>query len=371
MSVLTCTLAGLMAIPALAQSRRGTPDIVTQDERQGDYYRQQNTQDSSERYQSDRQRRSQRNQYDANRDWNRQRNRSNQDWSQRQQGNQYDYNRDWDRQRNQYDQGRFQRESGEQRSRYQQSGRQRQADRRSVSGKVKSSREFSIQGRRQPHLLAKIETQQGKTVVIDLGPAQRLSQQNREVSEGDQVRARGESGRINGYPVLIVDRLVGDNQVTVIRSTMSQRDQQRRSTTRADRGQQQRGQMNRSYRQQQDHWQRQADQRQRNRVKMTGKLVDLRGVNVKGINEQHRLGLLELEDGRRVVVDFGADQNIGNDLKLNRNEKIIVEGRKGRVNDRPVIFAERIADIATIDRTGQRQQQTQQQGQQRMSQRTD
>jgi len=80
-----------------------------------------------------------------------------------------------------------------------------------------------------------------------------------------------------------------------------------------------------------------------------GKITDLREVNLKGVPDSHRLAKLETVNGRTVIIDLGTGKEL-NDIKLQKNEQIVVIGEAGRINGKPVLFADQIADIVTINR---------------------
>ncbi|WP_144057969.1 hypothetical protein [Novipirellula maiorica] len=67
---------------------------------------------------------------------------------------------------------------------------------RKYSGQVASTREVTVQG--QKHLLAKVKTDNGKSMMVDLGRKDQLS---KTPSEGDQVT-------VQGVPVKVQDRIV-------------------------------------------------------------------------------------------------------------------------------------------------------------------
>ncbi len=67
---------------------------------------------------------------------------------------------------------------------------------RKYQGTVESTREISLRG--QKHLLAKVKTQEGKSMMVDMGPASQLSSQPKD----------GSKITVQGVPVKIKDRVV-------------------------------------------------------------------------------------------------------------------------------------------------------------------
>ncbi len=252
-----------------------------------------------------------------------------------------------------------------------------------VTGQLVSYRTAQLQGQRQPHVLAKIRTDQGNIIVADLGPASNLQRQNVQLRRGQQIQATGRTGRINDMPILVVDRSLLDNQFTVIgfERISRQRDQQRMAQAHQQRqgapqqfgfdqqDQRQRQQMQRQGRQltpqQRAHIQRMrgvdADRQPDplKQVMVTGRLVDVRGAQMQGIPDTHRLAKIRTMQGQTIVVDLGTSRDL-RDLTLQRNELVSVVGTKGRINGRPVIFANYVADVERIDRQQQQQRQQRQ-----------
>lgn len=71
---------------------------------------------------------------------------------------------------------------------------------RSVIGQVVDSRDLTIKGSQNKHRLLKLETPQGKRVVVNLGDATKLGQM--QIAKGDRIYAVGKSARIGGKPVI-------------------------------------------------------------------------------------------------------------------------------------------------------------------------
>ncbi|WP_442506042.1 hypothetical protein SH528x_004862 [Novipirellula sp. SH528] len=84
---------------------------------------------------------------------------------------------------------------------------------RKYTGKVSSTREVKVQG--QKHLLAKVKTENGKSMLVDLGPKDQLSN---TPNEGDQVTVQGVPIKVNDRIVLMARTLgEGENQTEIKR----------------------------------------------------------------------------------------------------------------------------------------------------------
>jgi hypothetical protein len=97
---------------------------------------------------------------------------------------------------------------------------------RSVSGEVMSTRTVSVRG--QQRKLAKIETQEGMLVIVDMGPSASL--RNFDLAEGDQLNARGVPLKVRDQNILVAMQVrSGDQSVRVNRRP--QGDQAQRNQT--------------------------------------------------------------------------------------------------------------------------------------------
>jgi len=70
---------------------------------------------------------------------------------------------------------------------------------RTIRGRIQGFREASVnegQGQRQEHALVKLRTQDGRTVVADLGPKQDI--QDLDLQKGDRLSLRGTQGTVDG-----------------------------------------------------------------------------------------------------------------------------------------------------------------------------
>ena len=84
---------------------------------------------------------------------------------------------------------------------------------RKYTGKVSSTREVNVQG--QKHLLAKVKTDNGKSMLVDLAPKDDLSN---TPNEGDQVTVQGVPVKVNDRIVLMARTLgEGENQTEIKR----------------------------------------------------------------------------------------------------------------------------------------------------------
>lgn len=287
----------------------------------------------------------------------------------------------------QYDYGNRQQQQTSQKQRQSRQQTQRQASQAqgdqkriaTVNGRLVGLREVKLRGEKQPHVLAKLQTRDGRTVVVDLGTRQDV--RGMRFARNQELSAMGPAGRINGKPVIVADKfrdLSRRNQptITIVRIIPIDVARQRQAHARSRQQQQQTGQQGqaraRGFNGAQGSTQAQlpgwhpdiSSQRQTQARLVNGRVTDKREVSIKGQSQKHLLVKIQTPRGRTALLDLGTANNASlKDVNLNKGEFISAIGRMGRINGRPVLVADHVAEIVTIDRgqsgTGQQGEATQ------------
>lgn len=254
-------------------------------------------------------------------------------------------------------------EQRQQQSRQKQAKQQSQDQKRvaTVTGKLQDVRTVNLKGEGR-HVLAKLQTRSGKTIVVDLGRPQDLI--GRKFRRGQELSALGRPGRINGKPLIVADKLRDPSQreptLTIVRivplppMALAQ-GQPGEAQQAGDRRQMQ------QRRQQQQKMQQQRKQKAQQQASsarhvISGKLLGTREFTLKGESDKHVLARIETPQGRKVLVDLGTREGL-QDVKLTSGELIATTGQFGRINGRPVLFADHIADLVSINRDESQAQQ--------------
>jgi hypothetical protein len=91
-----------------------------------------------------------------------------------------------------------------------------------VSGKILRTKRVDLKNTRQQHLVALVQTDQGKRRIVDLGRAQDLAKL--DLGRGDRISVRGGTLPASGdVPVVVARQLtVGDNKVTIRKQQKAQ-----------------------------------------------------------------------------------------------------------------------------------------------------
>ncbi len=93
----------------------------------------------------------------------------------------------------------------------------RTGDFRTVTGNVKSLKKAKFVGMDEQHVIARVQTRQGRTARVDLGPESNL--RNANLREGDRVTVQGRRGTVNDEGVLMADAIrTGDRNIAIKRT---------------------------------------------------------------------------------------------------------------------------------------------------------
>jgi sporulation protein YlmC with PRC-barrel domain/nitrate reductase NapAB chaperone NapD len=213
-----------------------------------------------------------------------------------------------------------------------QAGKQESAAEQQVSGQVQRTKNVEVRtldpkGKAQQNRVVLLQTDQGRRIVVDLGPAQAL--QGVSLQQGAQLDASGQWIRIGDRPVLWA------NQVTVDGKSMQiKRPQQEQSR------------------------------------QITGQILRSKQVDIKGTDFTNQVVLLQTDQGRQLVADLGPMTNLRG-LRLQPGAEIEVRGRPGRVGDQLVLMADQVsAGGKTVSIHRERQQAAYRPQQQAAQQRT-
>ena len=90
-----------------------------------------------------------------------------------------------------------------------------------VRGQVQGTREANFRGRREPHVIARVNLRGGRTAPIILGPKSKVS--NLNLSEGDSVAMLVRPGRLNGRLAMIAEQIRSGDQTIEIRDPVERR----------------------------------------------------------------------------------------------------------------------------------------------------
>lgn len=169
-----------------------------------------------------------------------------------------------------------------------------------LTGTIQQTKQIKLAGQQQQHTFAKVQTQQGRTVVVDLGPSNKVNQLN--LSQGDRIQAQGDVTMVNDRPVLMANRVQSGNQsISVQRPKGSQ--------TR----------------------------------RLEGTITKTATKRLEGQNQPaHLVALVELESGQNVPVDLGRKQDL-QDVSIQQGKSVVLLARPARIGNRTILIAEKMS----------------------------
>lgn len=169
--------------------------------------------------------------------------------------------------------------------------------RRQVSGTIQDTKQVQLAQQRQKHTFAKVRTQQGRTVVVDLGPSNRVNQLN--LSRGDRIQAQGQVSMVNQRPVLMSEQVRANNQTIRLETPQGSRTK-----------------------------------------RLEGTITRTATRRLRGQNQPaHVIALVELETGQKVPVDLGRQSDL-QDVSISEGKDITLLARSAKIGDRTILVAE-------------------------------
>lgn len=170
-----------------------------------------------------------------------------------------------------------------------------------INGTVEDFAAVNLAGLPDRYAVVRLRLQDGRTVVVNLGPERTVQQLN--LNAGDEVAVLGRRGTINDRNVLMAQRIrVGDRTFDV--------------------------NLPRAAGPTGDHT-------------LRGQLADFARVSLQGERQQHVVARLRLENGRSALVNFGPGAAFRR-LNLTAGDRVVVSGQRTSIANRPVLKAEQV-----------------------------
>jgi hypothetical protein len=220
-----------------------------------------------------------------------------------------------------------------------------------MEGRIDSFRGANLsdnRGYRANHTLARLRLENGRTAIVDLGPTQNLQRLNFE--PGDRIEVRGQFAQVGDRRVIVAQELKIDDTVTRIRQAegrlgqSASRGYSEDADGRYGYGAQDRQRFDQRPTQTRSAQARSSQQRFGEQITLNGRLDGFRHVNLRtqqNERNQHSLVRVRLENGRSAIVDLGPKKDL-DDLNLQTGKPISIQGRRGTIDGRSVVHANRI-----------------------------
>jgi hypothetical protein len=200
-----------------------------------------------------------------------------------------------------------------------------------VQGQIKGMKTISVARLNEQHVLAKLQTQDGRIARVDLGPKQQVK--NIDLQRGDQITIFGNRGTINDQTVLVAHSIQHNGRFVDI-SRANDLDLKRFSAT----------------------------------------VLDTKTVSFQNRNiPQQLFARVRLDNNQTTVVNLGPQKDFSN-IDLERGDKISMLARPANIDGKLALVAEQVranGQVVDISRstaqTQQSQGQQQSKGQQQSS----
>jgi sporulation protein YlmC with PRC-barrel domain len=211
-------------------------------------------------------------------------------------------------------------------------GQSKQTAQQQVSGQIQRSKDVQVktldpQGQAKKNRVVLMQTDQGRQVVVDLGPSQAL--QGISLKQGTQIDASGRWVRISDRPVLWANQATIDGKKVQIKRQQGGQSRQ-----------------------------------------LTGRVMRTKQVDIRGTDFTNQVVLLQTEQGRQIVADLGPMTNLRG-FRLKPGAEIEVRGQPARIGDQLVLMADQVSaggKTVSVRRPDQPSAQLQRGSQQRAAQ---
>lgn len=212
-------------------------------------------------------------------------------------------------------------------------------------GKVVKTHSVQLVDIESPHVLAKIQTEQGDTDIVDLGTAEDLKANGIDPCEGKQLWVSGRIGRINDKELVVAENLSESKFVTIARTPLLKESEKHAAARGA--GKDAAPVAGKDATPGADGKASTVDTGMTARI-IDGKVISTQKLKFDGEPEEHTLAKLQTELGI-VVVDLGEASAIPK-VDLNEGQLIAVTGFVGHLNEKPIIVADMVGNLSTIKR---------------------
>ncbi len=214
-----------------------------------------------------------------------------------------------------------------------------------TSGKVTSIHSVPMVGISDPHMIVKLEDEQGAVDIVDLGATSVLKENGIEPKQGQQFWINGRVGKINDKFLIVAEQISESKLVTIERASHLREETVKHSeaqpvntSTVAKTGTDPKAAKTET-----------VDAGQKLRT-VEGTVIHSRHVKIEGEAEEHVLAKIQTESGI-AVIDLGTCPAMPNALDLTAGKMVVATGYVGQLNGKPIIMADSVGNLSGIQRT--------------------
>jgi hypothetical protein len=224
-----------------------------------------------------------------------------------------------------------------------------------LRGQVLSTSTATVEGRQ--HTLARVRTDRGNVLSVDLG----TGELDFELRQGMTIQATGPLGQHQNQPTVFARTVRAQDETFILDQPRRPRPgeqprlmgqpprPQDRMTPPGQQRQQDRVQPP-GLQRQQERFQQDTDRPEQ--LTVQGTLLDARLVNLQGEADRHVLAKVQTQEYGTMIIDLGPHQQVRQQLsqkqvRLRSGQDLTLSGVPGRINDRPVLMAQRLETADT------------------------
>ena len=221
-----------------------------------------------------------------------------------------------------------------------------------VFGKVIGMHSCTLVGVADPHLLVKLESAPGDVDIVDLGSTAELKANGIEPKEGQTFWVDGRVGKVNGKPLVVAETVSESKLVTINHQALRVETTKHADARQADGN----AAPNPAQAPAQDKGPNvpkteTVDAGQDIRT-IDGVVLHSRHVRIEGESFEHVMAKVQTDNGV-VVLDLGTCSALPASVDLTVGKSIAASGYVGRLNGKPIIMAESVGNLTSIERPHQ------------------
>ncbi|REK10459.1 MAG: hypothetical protein DWQ37_16370 [Planctomycetota bacterium] len=156
-----------------------------------------------------------------------------------------------------------------------------------LTGPIGFTKEVDVRGKK--HLVVSVK-QDGKSIAADLGPIDRLSEENQKLKTGDEITVKGIQSKVGDKHVVLAQQLNAHGEQTTIDRSSKQ---------------------------------------------LQGQVVETRKAKIAGT--QHLIAMVENDEGKKVAVDFGPADRL--DMELAKGDELTFTGVPVKIRTKRMLMA--------------------------------
>jgi hypothetical protein len=171
-----------------------------------------------------------------------------------------------------------------------------------ISGQIVKERDVSVKNTGMRNKIVLVKTPQGRMIIADLGPSEKLG--DLQLTADRSIQVQGRWLRVGNQPVILVEQVTMNGKTTPIQHPLGQITQQKSRS-------------------------------------MKGEILREKDVSVKGTAINNKVIMLKTDKDQQVLVDLGSTENL-KDVQIQKGKQIEVQGWPIRVGDQLVVLARQL-----------------------------